>query len=549
MPSIPVPTLKSINTLPTNLKERNCSIFDRITCNLFHTKHGASSKPGNVLERRTIESIHISTISSLVDKTKVSNNSPNLCDSQRDNYGLYALKYNRSVKAKRGGVIMNLTSTEDSPHHEASASPLTTTNVMTIPKTPALPYEYKHEHFQPCQSSVDIEIDKKPSTHITDSNEYYKIEFSEESGLKELKHVVDKSNDKNCENNKMKQTTFATPLKHGKLTPVPPRRVKNIPQKASPKTIERNTMQPKQNHRKNKLAPSPPLVRSTPPLHQIDLNVQFACDSNSKNLNKNQMDHRFSANIENDSRCLNVDLVNDKKALDLRKNKSELFRIVEMDNDHNFDKNIPNKNDSNNNNSDSLHLNEHNSNNKHKQNDNYLPPTHTNQTQRMQRKWIQPNRSSVESVDIFRTLNDTDAFNDFDEVLSVEPVVSVNHRKLSVHNRSNSAKLNRQRNINAINTFSKNSNLNEHSAVDGSSKQSLTMVNDSDNNKIEMNESKLIKRATIRGKKTNSEGNTIKTDGISNSSDSENENRVTNISKDSNSFMGYSQRKVYSVAL
>lgn len=153
-----------------------------MTCNLFsnhlhnhgNSTSGSSLPPplpptspnhGNILERRTIQSTHISTISSLVDDTKVSTQQCH--ESQRDNYGLYALKYNR-MAARQTGVLMNIsTSNELNRGHNQNQ------------------YEMKHEHFEPCETA---ENDLSSLSYAMENREYYKIEFSEEGGLRSSHH-------------------------------------------------------------------------------------------------------------------------------------------------------------------------------------------------------------------------------------------------------------------------------------------------------------------------------------------------------------------------
>lgn len=198
--------MPKFKTIPVDVLALPPNIFNRITCNLFgsqlqhnnqHRAHGQSaagnggiatsfqSHPpiANILERRTIQSTHISTISSLVDRTKVINSTENSgSNSQRDNYGLYALKCNRSA-AKRTGIIMNITSNE---LKNQSA------------------YEIKHEQFQPCRRSTAAGAagrgaanrDCRTLNYATECAEFY--EFNENGGLRNFQQSVGSSSNTHC---------------------------------------------------------------------------------------------------------------------------------------------------------------------------------------------------------------------------------------------------------------------------------------------------------------------------------------------------------------
>lgn len=133
-------------------------------------------KHDNILERRTIQSTQISTISSLIDENTSNANNLQCHENQRSNYGLYALKYNRTV-AKRTGILMNmnLSTNEYYAQHFHNDSNEHMRNLSSNQ------LEMKHEQFEPCQAE---DHENNSLTHVTDNREYYKIEFSEEHGLR-----------------------------------------------------------------------------------------------------------------------------------------------------------------------------------------------------------------------------------------------------------------------------------------------------------------------------------------------------------------------------
>ena len=201
-----------VNCSPlTNLQQLN--ILNRLPCNLFRQTQTSTRPPptvsdSNSLERQTIESNGISTISSLVDKSKIAN-------SQRENYGLYALKCSRNA-TRRAGIILNLNAGEPTGHI----------------------YEIKHEQFEPCRSTDDSELNQD-SINEPD-HEYYKIELNAVGGLMELTRNRDSTQ---------------------RMAPVPQRRTKKVSQK---KPTQRDV--PREPHRAKSPLPQPtPRPRSTSP--------------------------------------------------------------------------------------------------------------------------------------------------------------------------------------------------------------------------------------------------------------------------------------------
>lgn len=137
------------------VKESGHAFLNRFSMNIF----GISQKQNTPPTRVTIKTSHISTISSLVDKTKTGTFT---YDTKKENYGLYALKCNRN--AIKQGLLMNVNS------EIKFQTPIT-------PKITPCNIDVNHEAFSPCD---DIENNLNS---IDQYHEYYKIEFSEERGL------------------------------------------------------------------------------------------------------------------------------------------------------------------------------------------------------------------------------------------------------------------------------------------------------------------------------------------------------------------------------
>lgn len=141
------------------VKDSGHAFLNRFSLNIF----GMSQKRNTAPARVTIQTSHISTISSLVDKTKTGTFA---YDTKRENYGLYALKCNRN--AIKQGLLMNVNTELNIP------TPIT-------PQTPSY-IDVNHEVFSPCDNNDDDDIENNLNS-IDQYHEYYKIEFSEERGL------------------------------------------------------------------------------------------------------------------------------------------------------------------------------------------------------------------------------------------------------------------------------------------------------------------------------------------------------------------------------
>lgn len=169
-PLRPPPRLRfnhSTATTLTNIKVESYKVLGRITSRLMFVSAAAQPPPKSPPpERRTIQSTRISTISSLVDQTKVATLA---YDSQRENYGLYALKCNRT--AIRNGLIIGV-SPSPPPPPAAPSPPL------------SFAADINHEKFQPCRSQAPRRHRRwheQNLSSLNSSNEYYKIEFNSAS--------------------------------------------------------------------------------------------------------------------------------------------------------------------------------------------------------------------------------------------------------------------------------------------------------------------------------------------------------------------------------
>lgn len=193
------------------VKESGNAFFNRLSLNIF----GMPQKRNNQPDRVTIQSSHISTISSLVDKTKTGTFT---YDTKKENYGLYALKCNRN--AVKQGVLMNVNS--ESNFHPTSRAQQTSSST-----------DVNHEVFSPCDSRYDTENNLNS---IERYHEYYKIEFSEERGLETS--VIDRN--ANISNNHTSRIECNRNGNTSKVVVPPPRPKKKLLSHTTP-TVNGNS--------------------------------------------------------------------------------------------------------------------------------------------------------------------------------------------------------------------------------------------------------------------------------------------------------------------
>lgn len=381
MPSIPVPTLKSINSIP-KLKDRSCDFFGRITCNLFQplfpqrdaSQSRNTPEHGNVLERRTVDSRQISTISSLVDRDNRSG-SLQLHDSQKENFGLYALKHNRSSASKSGSF-----------QSQKSGSRSTVEN-------------QNHELFQPCRAT-SLDSASSQGTVILDEGGYYEINLSEdESGSEKMNRIKTPKIKPNLRsdpmNNAERGVKSAVSTKQPKIVPpVPPKRTKSKSRQKQPQPQPQTLFVPSEKSNVAK-----PLVERS--LHSQRTKVMAEKHQNpTDTINKNE--HvKDSIPVRNEKI---VKTGSQFEQINVSKNKSELFRIANTN--PRMIASAPNET--------------------------YPSPTPAvRQIETSRRKLQRQSRSSAKSVDIFDSTNPSNAFHDFEEVLKIAPVVAVDRDLVS----------------------------------------------------------------------------------------------------------------------
>lgn len=382
MPSIPVPTLKSINSIP-KLKERSCDFFGRITCNIFQplfpqrdaSQQGNIPEHGNVLERRTVDSRQISTISSLVDRDNRSVRhaaSSQLHDSQKENFGLYALKHHRNSASKSGSF-----------QSQKSGSRSTVEN-------------QNHELFQPCRAT-SLDSSSSQGTVIHDDGGYYEINLSEdESGSEKMNRIKSPKIESNLRSDPMKNAErgdkSAVSTNEPKIVPpVPPKRVKSKSRQKQPQPQALFVPSEKSNGAK-------PLVERS--LHSQRTKVMAEKHHNPRDT-INESDFQSSEHGKDSTPVINKKIVktgSQFEQINVSKNKSELFRIANTNS--RMIASAPNET--------------------------YPSPTPAaRQIETSRRKLQRQSRSSAKSVDIFDSTNPSNAFHDFEEVLKIAPVVAV----------------------------------------------------------------------------------------------------------------------------
>lgn len=408
-------------------------------------------------QRCTIQSTKISTISSLVDKSKLNNNNnftatpiitppdPNTSatttipyDTQRENYGLYALKCNRNA-IRRDTLLANLA---QETKHKINVYP------SPIKMSPEPYSDVNHEIFSPCQMAKE-----NPETlnSLNYNREYYKIEFSEEGGLKGIS-----SNRKNCGISATASTTptaAASAIKPSGIVcdsnsktfktqiPAPPRKKKHPI--AVPTTPDSSCYSSNSNSRgggvgsaENLLSKSKPQARLLESCKQNDLSFcgkrndagcstvaiapSFIPPSHAKVNEQREVQRNNRTTLNTVGQLCNNNTATPTtaaassdidKLINLKKNPSELYRITEMSNksrnlyDGNASKLFPILCDA-------------------APNKTVVSAPKRHKSSQQRRK-LTKQFSTTDSVNIFEPNANENAFDDFNDIISQEPVVSV----------------------------------------------------------------------------------------------------------------------------
>lgn len=384
LPQVSVPKLKTFDSLP---KLRTYNILDRLTCNLFQSSQfsnrSTTKTPGNVLERRTVDSAHISTISSLVDRTR-RDSSLQMHESQKENFGLYALKYNRSVASQRGSALGILSTNVRSPQRKFSAHSSGSAGAG----------DCIHEHFQPCQTGRDYGANSVPNER--NGNEYYKIQFDGDECSKGSNGLAPTKTNKNCRNIKIQQIESDT-NRQTVRAPTPPKRVKNLPSarpradRSAKAKAKIEFLDDEMNHNES----IQPLEESA--AHQTT-RAKCAIVTQQQQMRSPRV-QEIKSNMCTSSITTQNQFVPTPR---LMKNKSELYRIA--DSGKCLRKNAGDGDD------DSA-------------NGNGKSMGHSTSARRKLVR--QCGSSSTESHDIFATTNGAFAFNDFDKAIQTAPKVPV----------------------------------------------------------------------------------------------------------------------------
>lgn len=403
MPPLKTPALGThkfpSSTSLTSIKQESYKILNRISSHLFPpSANTTTSNRPNVLERRTIQSTQISTISSLVDKTKSETFS---YDAQKENYGLYALKCNRN--ALKNGLIISVPPPSQqsfqSQHHSSSSFNSNDIN---------------HEKFLPCNQSTDIvSVHHTNFNHDTNFNslntashgDFYKIEFNEtvadycsSSGRipeNNSKQFYDNTN--GVVNN---ERNFSQTKENVRKVP-PPRKKKFMPTLQSE---EIRKVPPVKSINKMK-APSVPI--STP--HTLCVQKPVELQNNISLVASNNSSKLLMQKTNSDDFLIPMN--------NLKKNPSELYRIAEMKVHRSLDTlgTVLSA----------------------------APPvvsfatrSTTSVAPRAKRKNLIKQFSTTDSINIFEMNRHDDVFTDFNEVLYSVPVIPV-LQELSQHRQTN----------------------------------------------------------------------------------------------------------------
>lgn len=221
---IPSPSLPSLKVQRLNVLNKLSTIKGScIGLNAKDDGSDANNEQSNEsheseLERRTVDTKHISTVSSLMatkpdsDDAKSSNGK----ESQRNNFGLYALKFHRNLATHANSMLMNFK--RDSCVRSKGSKSDGPSAIDSPPLNTAVKNRSKHEQFEPCD---------RAQVQYHNANENYEDEF--EGGC-----TVDVWNNSNrFQRNQFKNHSEIVEHVPTTRAPVRPKRVKPLAPKAN----------------------------------------------------------------------------------------------------------------------------------------------------------------------------------------------------------------------------------------------------------------------------------------------------------------------------
>lgn len=219
LPSLKVQRLNVLNKLST-LKGSCIGLNAKDDAD--QTNQEQSGMQRSDLERRTVDTKHISTVSSLVATKTDSDDgqSTNGKESQRNNFGLYALKFHRNLATHANSMLMNFK--RDSCVRSKASKSIDTSPANSPTQNKTLSNRSKHEYFEPCD---------RAHTNYNDANGHYDDEFDEGCSV----DIWNKTNrfQRNRQQFKMESESVVSELNTTQRAPVRPRRVKPIAPKAN----------------------------------------------------------------------------------------------------------------------------------------------------------------------------------------------------------------------------------------------------------------------------------------------------------------------------
>lgn len=187
------------------------------------TESNAEQSAPEHLERRTIDSKYISTVSSLVAIKPEDDlgKSAKAKESQRNNFGLYALKFHRNLATHANSMFMNFKKDIGKRSKTSTKSSVNETTVSETPEFNAADRanQSRHEYFEPCHQQA---------SHYNDGDgAQYGSEFDDCSN-------VDVWNNSNrFQRNRFKNDSDNVVNGPNARAPVRPRRIKPVAPKAN----------------------------------------------------------------------------------------------------------------------------------------------------------------------------------------------------------------------------------------------------------------------------------------------------------------------------
>lgn len=226
MKIIPSPSLPNLRVQRLNVLNKLSSM--KGSCIAINSNDGAeqsaaaaeAASSSEHLERRTIDTKHISTVSSLVATKSEDDicNSSKAKESQRNNFGLYALKFHRNLSTHANSMIQSFKK-DIGKRSKSCPKTVDETNVSESPEFNASrSNRSKHEYFEPCHQQIHYYHRSREHSYDSDFDDTKNIDIWNNSNRFQRNNRF-----KNDPDNDLSGPTARAPVRPRRIKPIAPK--------------------------------------------------------------------------------------------------------------------------------------------------------------------------------------------------------------------------------------------------------------------------------------------------------------------------------------